>query len=600
MKQKNYEIKCIKSKKNIKTSIEEDDFDVVVLDHRSSELDDLVFYENCKNQKNNGVFFIIFTDRNKDDIKKELLKLGLDKDMFRVKDRSYPFKFLPDMIEREYKIFKQNKKIDKLEQKNRWEKERRTLLDNLQGVALILKKNSREIIFSNQTAKEEGAFPGETCYRTIADREDPCPFCKAPEVWKNDERRDIRVEYRGKYYYGIWIPYTEDLYVHYIYDITEQKEKEKKINERKEKIKELHKISKKLLASKSEEDIFKQAVAAVKNVLDFDKCCFAKVEDDQFIVKEKSEDLLKGDYLERPIDEGGLDTMTYLDQESFLVNNIEENKFAKPVNGSYKSAISIPIGEYGVFQAVSKEKEYFSEEDLTMTKLLINDVASALKRLEMRKKEKFFHSVLRHDVGNKNLLAKGYIQILKDHDLSEEVEKTLKKTETAIDNSLELIEKVKKLRQTEYEDTKIIDILSIIADAEKEVFNRSYDVEIETSIVNNLDSNKEVKAGSMLKDVLANILENSVKYSDCEKIKIGLRSSRDGENVICSIEDDGKGIPDEKKEKIFQKGYTTDQSRGSGLGLYLAKKLIEVYGGEIKVKDSELGGAKFELSLKRN
>lgn len=104
------------------------------------------------------------------------------------------------------------------------------LLDNIPGcIALILKKDTREIVASNRTAHEIGALPGLTCYRTSAERDDPCPFCQAPKLWKTGELQRMEVEYRGTWYEGIWAPLSEDYYVHYIFDISERKRIENEI-----------------------------------------------------------------------------------------------------------------------------------------------------------------------------------------------------------------------------------------------------------------------------------------------------------------------------------------------------------------------------------
>jgi hypothetical protein len=59
-----------------------------------------------------------------------------------------------------------------------------TLLDNIPGcIALILKKDTREIVASNRLARELGAAPGETCFGACVSRESACPFCLAPELW---------------------------------------------------------------------------------------------------------------------------------------------------------------------------------------------------------------------------------------------------------------------------------------------------------------------------------------------------------------------------------------------------------------------------------
>ena len=65
-------------------------------------------------------------------------------------------------------------------------------------------------------------------------RDDDCPFCLAPQLWKADQPQRLEVEYRGTWYEGIWAPLSEDLYVHYIFDITDHKRAEEALRESEE------------------------------------------------------------------------------------------------------------------------------------------------------------------------------------------------------------------------------------------------------------------------------------------------------------------------------------------------------------------------------
>jgi len=114
-----------------------------------------------------------------------------------------------------------------------------------------------------------------------------------------------------------------------------------------------------------------------------------------------------------------------------------------------------------------------------------------------------------------------------------------------------------------------------------------------------------IRASPLIRDVLVNLVDNAVKHSS-DPVVIGLdiaRVVRKGISYYCvSVEDNGKGIPDEKKEIIFQRfkrGKTT--AKGVGLGLYIVKTLVESFGGYVKVEDRVKGdhtkGTRFVVYL---
>lgn len=105
-----------------------------------------------------------------------------------------------------------------------------------------------------------------------------------------------------------------------------------------------------------------------------------------------------------------------------------------------------------------------------------------------------------------------------------------------------------------------------------------------------------------LREVVTNLFDNAVKYTEKGKITIGLTGN--AEVVQVSVKDTGPGIPAEDLPHLFQKFYRVDNSvtrtiGGTGLGLFICRKIVELYKGRIWV-DSELGkGSTFYINLPR-
>jgi PAS domain S-box-containing protein len=105
-----------------------------------------------------------------------------------------------------------------------------------------------------------------------------------------------------------------------------------------------------------------------------------------------------------------------------------------------------------------------------------------------------------------------------------------------------------------------------------------------------------------LREVITNLFDNAVKYTPEGKVSIGLTG--DDQVVQCYVQDTGAGIPAEDVPHLFQKFYRVDNSAtrtigGTGLGLFICRKIIELYNGRVWV-ESELGkGSTFYINLPR-
>ncbi len=104
-----------------------------------------------------------------------------------------------------------------------------------------------------------------------------------------------------------------------------------------------------------------------------------------------------------------------------------------------------------------------------------------------------------------------------------------------------------------------------------------------------------------LSSMITNLLENAIKYSPpCEQVAVKLY--KDKGDIVLSVADFGIGISDEEKKRIFSKFYRvgsedTRKTKGTGLGLYIVKTVVDRHYGHIKVIDNKPTGTIFEITF---
>ncbi|MBD3750340.1 MAG: two-component sensor histidine kinase [Sphingobacteriales bacterium] len=121
------------------------------------------------------------------------------------------------------------------------------------------------------------------------------------------------------------------------------------------------------------------------------------------------------------------------------------------------------------------------------------------------------------------------------------------------------------------------------------------------SILTSIDPNVYITGDKFaMASVVTNLIENAVKYSkNCAPVHIDLHRKANGK-VCFKVADLGIGIPDEEKPKVFNKFYRvgsedTRKTKGTGLGLFIVKQVLDHHQAQIKVKDNQPQGTVFEV-----
>ncbi len=262
--------------------------------------------------------------------------------------------------------------------------------------------------------------------------------------------------------------------------------------------------------------------------------------------------------------------------------------------------------EEALRQEVNERRE--KEEELRAE---IEDREVIERTLEEAKAQaELYLDLMGHDINNLNQIGIGYLELAGESSSLEEIKSLIEKPLEAMRSASEIIDNVRKLKLVTIEQpetlhtTTIINVCELLPGLLKPYSHvKGRDIRI------NIDAPKLcfVKANDLIKDVFTNLVDNSIKHSDplmplTIDIKIKPVTEKNRQYLLCTIEDNGPGIPDWIKDKIFkrfQRGST--KAHGKGLGLYLVKKLVESYNGAVWVEDRIPGaynkGAKFIVTL---
>jgi len=386
-----------------------------------------------------------------------------------------------------------------------------------------------------------------------------------------------------------------ELLITHVKEAIRQVRNTKLIEEREQKLKGLHDIAAKLESCSSEEEAYEIIINASEEILNFDMCRIHIAKGNKLIVKAISSEVDEPHSKYTMSLDEGIAGKTYLNKQSYLVDDFKSETEATPFLDDYKSGISVPIGQFGVFQAVSYRTDEFDEQEIELAELLTSHLTEALKRIKSETRERFLLTLLRHDMMNKSQIVRGYLQILEDLNPTEEQKKFIDSAMKANIESQELLSKIgvlKDIRKEKKMEETHLDV----------VINNALDDNIESLNTNDIDTDftktsLKVMGGSLLEELFSNLIENAINHANCSKIKISAEEEKNTIRII--VEDDGMGISDDIKNKVLKRGFKGKNSEGLGLGTFLVKSIAEMYKGYVEVKDSELGGARFDVVLRK-
>jgi len=237
------------------------------------------------------------------------------------------------------------------------------------------------------------------------------------------------------------------------------------------------------------------------------------------------------------------------------------------------------------------------------TILVFHDL-TRLKQLERTRQE--FVANVSHELRTPLSLIKGYVETLLDGARSDPAiaERFLKIIERNTQRLDLLIQDLLTISALESERIKLnlqpVQLRPLVekvfTDLKPPADNKNIDLVTQLpELIANADANR-------LEQVLANLVDNAIKYGRAQgKVIVGGKKLDDSKLEIF-VQDDGPGIPPESLDRVFERFYRVDKARsreqgGTGLGLAIVKHVVQAHGGDVRIESEPGNGSAFILTL---
>jgi len=196
---------------------------------------------------------------------------------------------------------------------------------------------------------------------------------------------------------------------------------------------------------------------------------------------------------------------------------------------------------------------------------------------------KLINQVLRHDISNDLTVLNSCIRLYEQ--LNDD--KYLGEMKTRLKKSLKLIQNMRKHEAyvLDNSDLKVFSVQHVIAGIVQNI------KEVEFTI----NGDSHFLADEVIYSVFENIINNAIIHGKADKIIITI--IKEDFKCIVTIADNGIGIPDEIKDKLFDEGFKYGPSANTGMGLFIVKKAMERYRGNVSVDDNTPRGSIFKLEF---
>lgn len=230
-----------------------------------------------------------------------------------------------------------------------------------------------------------------------------------------------------------------------------------------------------------------------------------------------------------------------------------------------------------------------------------------------RQKTEFIHSIS-HEVGEPVKAIIGYTQLIVDsvegprreylNRFIDIIDANAQILQRLVNDVFDAAELENSAANITIKNIKLADTIELVADSFESRLADGVTIEIDPIVIksdNKADSGTVDTDPQRLEQILGNVVNNAVKFTEKGVIRISPEIDRPANRFTIAVEDCGPGIPEGKEEVVFERFEKLGRyTQGAGLGLHVSRGLARLLGGDIKVDPAYRNGARFVITLPVN
>jgi PAS domain S-box-containing protein len=221
-------------------------------------------------------------------------------------------------------------------------------------------------------------------------------------------------------------------------------------------------------------------------------------------------------------------------------------------------------------------------------------------RLEARSEQlELLNRILRHDIRNDMTVVLAVLDLLGEHVADEEGADLVEEVGERAQHVVDLTATLRDLMTVVLDETEHLQPVPIAGVLEDELADVDAAFPRAITRIDGDLPDVPVRANEMLHSVFRNLLKNAVQHNDQDLPEVVVSASATEDAVTVRVADNGPGIPDDRKKKVFGRDEKGLESSGTGVGLFLVDRLVDEFDGSVHVEDNDPSGAVFVVELPR-